>query len=335
MDYGSLCIKGGGVYATDWGDIYIGGKIVVNNNTNTSGSGKNNFYLEDDSTFLNHAAAQTTAVPDKPFTEGAYIGLYSNTVDFCISDTNSKFVENSIKYLHSDLPTKVIRSKYMKNFGNHSYQFFYESISSNNIPTIMYVQSNNQYVISASCNDNSRTINVILDTAYKKNYAFNNIALNELIRVTYNKEGAELAGFYDIRNFAVPQEYKLTGADGTYSFWTVTIEWLCTAHEDQNGDYACDKCGEYALSGATVSGYNAQTQKATVFTTEAGKYTLVFADYENGILENVDIVEYEFKEGFNFVEQENKAFSLGTDDKVMLWYDMTSIIPVCKALPIE
>ena len=68
---------------------------------------------------------------------------------------------------------------------------------------------------------------------------------------------------------------------------------------------------------------------------KAGKYAVVFADYENEKLANVDIVEYEFKEGINAVPQEIISFTLASGDKVMLWYDMVNLAPVCEALTVK
>ena len=49
----------------------------------------------------------------------------------------------------------------------------------------------------------------------------------------------------------------------------------------------------------------------------------------------MDIVEYEFTLGVNTVPQENKTFVLENGDKVMLWYDLINLVPVCDALTIK
>ena len=81
--------------------------------------------------------------------------------------------------------------------------------------------------------------------------------------------------------------------------------------------------------------YNSQTKEATVFVTKPSRYSLIFADYENESLKNVDIVEYDFAEGINTVVQEVTSFALASGDKVMLWYDMINLVPVCEALTIK
>ena len=72
-----------------------------------------------------------------------------------------------------------------------------------------------------------------------------------------------------------------------------------------------------------------------MFIAEAGNYSLVFADYENNSLENVDIVKCDFKEGTNVIPQGTENFTLADGDKVMLWYDMIDQVPVCKELTIK
>ena len=72
-----------------------------------------------------------------------------------------------------------------------------------------------------------------------------------------------------------------------------------------------------------------------MFFTKPGRYSLIFADYENKQLNNTDIVDYTFKAGVNVVPQADKSFVLASDDKVMLWYDMINLVPVCEALTIK
>ena len=94
----------------------------------------------------------------------------------------------------------------------------------------------------------------------------------------------------------------------------------------------------YRLSLVKQSGiiaYNKNSKEIVADIKEAGKYIVVFADYENGCFANVDIVEYDFKEGINIVPQEVTSFALGSGDKVMLWSDMTKLVPICDALTIK
>jgi hypothetical protein len=127
---------------------------------------------------------------------------------------------------------------------------------------------------------------------------------------------------------------RLIHQDSTYELVTLHMNWICVNHEDSDCDSYCDYCDKN-LAEATIVEYNAQTKEATVFVSEAGTYSLVFADYENNCLANVDIVEYEFTEGINVVPQEITTFTLASGDKVMLWHDMVNLVPVCDALTIN
>jgi len=65
----------------------------------------------------------------------------------------------------------------------------------------------------------------------------------------------------------------------------------------------------------------------------AGTYSLVFADYEGGRLENIDIVPVNVtadKLG-EITLASVKGVTLATSDKIMLWSDMTSFVPLCDA----
>lgn len=97
---------------------YIGGTIVVRDNIKTGTTNKNNFFISDTDAYLNHAAGQPE-VPNKPLTEGAYVGITTKNVDFCMSDSDSRFTMNSVNYLSADTSPYMIRPVYNKADGNH------------------------------------------------------------------------------------------------------------------------------------------------------------------------------------------------------------------------
>jgi hypothetical protein len=69
----------------------------------------------------------------------------------------------------------------------------------------------------------------------------------------------------------------------------------------------------------------------------AGVYRVIFADYENGALANIDIVTKEVLEaeiGTVTVDMQ-KDFVLGTGDKVMLWDNIINMIPLCEAYEVK
>ena len=84
---------------------------------------------------------------------------------------------------------------------------------------------------------------------------------------------------------------------------------------------------------AAIESYDAAEQKASVISAAAGTATLVFADYEGGVLSNIDIVPVTLIKGVNVIAQE-KLFALGKDDKIMLWENMSTLKPICQELVI-
>ena len=92
---------------------------------------------------------------------------------------------------------------------------------------------------------------------------------------------------------------------------------------------------QIAVWNAVCWAYNKNRKEIVADIKEAGKYVVIFADYEGNRLANVDMVEYEFTEGINVVPQEITSFALGSGDKVMLWYNMDDIVPVCDALTVK
>ena len=114
--------------------------------------------------------------------------------------------------------------------------------------------------------------------------------------------------------------------------WTDYIVGKCD-HGGEDAVYdngICDTCGE-ALETVIVA-YDKDAKSATVTVKEAGTYSLIFANYgEGNRLDKVDIVEFNFVKGINTVPQELIDFTLSTDDKVMLWKDMTNLVPLCEA----
>ena len=67
-------------------------------------------------------------------------------------------------------------------------------------------------------------------------------------------------------------------------------------------------------------------------------YSVVFADYEQGKLKNIDIVPVTVSEsqtGKVTVNMQKETFSLDADDKVMLWSSMTDITPMCEKFKVK
>ena len=328
--------KGSGVYATDWGDIYLGGTAVVKDNITITNIIYRDFFLEDDDVVINHAAGQNADVPNKPLTDGAQIVIDPKKSGYCISDSDSRFNMESIQYLSSGNGVCVVGGIYDENGGNNKYKIysFYTS-STFAPPRVESVTSESDIVSQVSVDNNSHVITLTADMKAQKSGELKSVKLNALIDATFNKEGVRIVDMDSYRDFTKSQKFMIMDTDKLYTVYTVKVEWVCSEHTDEDGDYVCDDCKEYTLSNATIVNYNAQTQEATIFVPEAGKYALIFADYEDTRLANVDIVEYDFVEGINIVPQEITNFTLTSGDKVLLWYDMINLVPVCEALTIK
>lgn len=330
--------EGAGVYATDWGDMYIGGTIEVKNNSFKTGGGVSNLYMKDDDVYLNHAVAQSEKVPNKPLTAGAYIGMYGEDRDYCVSDSDSRFDINSIKYLHADDSSCFVCAVYDQEGENHSYKIYYNDANNTEVqmPHIKTVKSASQvYLEELHFDYNNQSILIESDATIKRLGLLEDCPLSYILDITFEHEGTRIIGLDEKRDLTKPQEYVVMGKDGTYTFCTTSVKWVCQSHEDKDGNGICDLCEEYILTECTIVDYNADTKEAIVFITEPGRYTLIFAGYQNKKLVNVDVVEYDFKEGINIVSQINKTFAIGKGDKVMLWYDMIDLVPVCNALTLN
>ncbi len=144
---------------------------------------------------------------------------------------------------------------------------------------------------------------------YRKFYTSYNSSTNPVINTdnitpSNNFDNTKRAGFYGLMNDFSVYNYALSDAE---------IAAL-----------AAD---------AAIESYDAAEQKASVISAAAGTATLVFADYEGGVLSNIDLVPVTLIKGVNVIAQE-KLFALGKDDKIMLWENMSTLKPICKELVI-
>ena len=332
----NMADKGAGVYATDWGDMYIGGTIVVKDNIFKNGSGKSNFYLEDNDAYLNNAAGQNDEVPNKPLSVGAYIGISGGDTDYCVSDSDSRFDKYCIKYIHSDDDSRVVRGVYDEDSKNHTYKVYLNDVNNSKVkvPRIKTVEEGSWYLVNEITFDyENQSIFITSDITLKGRQELVNNSLSRITKITFEHDGIQFIGYDEKRNLTEPQEYILMMEDGSYNIFTTSLEWECPCiyRDDINVDGICDLCGKYIFR---VIDYNAQTKEATVVARTAGEYALVFAAYDAKGLENVEVVEYNFKEGINVVPQK-KDFELHSGDRIMLWQDMIKYTPLCDALALK
>jgi hypothetical protein len=72
---------------------------------------------------------------------------------------------------------------------------------------------------------------------------------------------------------------------------------------------------------------------AVVYAREAGTYSVIFVDYEDDNLNNAEIVKVTLAKGeAKTVARKNTSYTLSEGDMVMMWKDMTNIVPACEAL---
>lgn len=79
----------------------------------------------------------------------------------------------------------------------------------------------------------------------------------------------------------------------------------------------------------------ADKKSATVVLDKAGTYTIVFADYEDNRLANVETFEVTVTKPQTVRVISDKDFTLGTGDKIMLWDNLENLTPMCEAYEVK
>jgi hypothetical protein len=222
------------------------------------------------------------------------------------------------------------------NGGNHKYKIYYnDNNGRDKKPQIQTITPKSDIISQTSADSESNVITLTAEMSAKKLGTLENAKLSSLIDVAFDMEGVQIVNSDGFRDFTKPQSFMVMRSDNVYFLYNVKVEWSCVQHEDADKNYICDYCEEFISTVFDIAKYDEINMEAVVIAPEAGTYTLIFADYEGGNLENLDIVKYNFKKGVNTVSQTDVRFALGTGDKVMLWYDLINLVPVCDALIIE
>ena len=332
---------GGGMVVKKNGKVYLGGDIVIDGNAElNSNLSTDNLHLYDSGVSIHNARGQEASVPNKPLTDGAKIGIsaeyYGVNTYRCLSGDGSKFNQGDCRYFYSSEGDYYIRPEYTSDEENHKYKLYLTTKNRYDakFPKIESVAvKNSELLQSAVINTDTQTITLI--GYIDKKDEFKKIALDSLINYSLNADASSVLDSKTLCDFTSSAEFIIMSDKEIYDLCTVVMDWVCEQHRDTNGDYTCEYCKEYMLSNFEILNYNTETREATVFVTKPGKYSLIFADYEDNHLANVDIVEYDFVEEINVVPQEVTKFTLASDDKVMLWYDLINLVPVCDALTIK
>lgn len=85
-------------------------------------------------------------------------------------------------------------------------------------------------------------------------------------------------------------------------------------------------------------GFAGYTADGVVFNIPtAGKYVLVFADYDDARLNSTDIVTFTVTADNvgEITKQSETGVTIGTGDKIMLWQGMTTLAPLCESFIVE
>lgn len=328
---GGIYHAGGGILgSSDQGKIYLGGDTKIYGNSG-KGYENSNLYLEDDDKFIYRAAGQTSDIPNAPFKDGAVIGVSAYYPDSCISGENNGFSWTDYRVFFTDSNTCFIRPTYTEDGWDEIFTLNISTVEKNTKTEVVSVEVANTNLVHSVSLD--REAQVITITGYlDKKSSFYRIALKDLIKrhVSVNFFDLDTPNYYN--DFTVPHTFRIVSYDdGSYNIFKVVTEWICINHKDEDCDCKCDYCDVEVFN---ILNYNAETKEATVFAPKAGKYTLIFADYEGTRLASSDVVEYNFKQGVNTISQV-KSLVLTAGDKIMLWQNMTNLTPVCKELTIE
>ena len=84
-----------------------------------------------------------------------------------------------------------------------------------------------------------------------------------------------------------------------------------------------------------IESYNVAENAAYISVPVAGTYTVIFADYDDDRLSNVEAQEIIVTEAGIVPIRITEGFSLEQGDKIMLWSDLAEFKLFCEALTIE
>ena len=291
--------------ATVWGmDIY-GGTIIANGGANAPGIRTGALYMSGGNVTANGGENSTEGI----YVYGAKNALYTNPLEITGGVLNTSVIRPN--QTDSDVGIVVL----------------------NEGSAVDEVIDSNVY-----CNVNNDTIVTNGTKYYKINNSIDTEKASvEFLAGTTTLSSKEYAKAGDVVTLAV------TPADG-YEISDVKVNG--DVIDEIDGDYEFimpDELAEITVAFAGDSTesyewnieYDAANHQAIVTAKDAGEYTVIFADYENGRLNDVDCVPVTLELGENTVPQTYTSITLSKDDKVMIWNNMTELVPACTALIIE
>ena len=160
---------------------------------------------------------------------------------------------------------------------------------------------------------------------------------NEYISAVIQNKSGEITHYGRIANVQT--------ATGTVeidlSAYDMNENELYVFNEQYNGNYKTDYASELVsispdadeITEFGIVALGADKKSTEVTIPVAGTYTVIFVDYENSQLKNVDIVKKEFGVG-KFPVSAVQDIALEAGDKIMLWDDILTQKPMCDSFEI-
>ncbi|MBQ2392040.1 MAG: hypothetical protein II306_09800, partial [Clostridia bacterium] len=215
--------KGGGMYVESYSDTYYGGDIQIFGNTNGNLYLDNPDILGDNTSQIFNACGQNGS-PNKPLTDGAYIGIHVSNINKQLTGFTSRFNEGDFRYFHPDISSYFIRSVYKPNGEGNDHRLYFN--------TWGHEDARYPRVKSVSVKDSNLLTDAVLDydtqtitlTAHntRKNF-FERAVLSDIIECTYDKDIYYLYQMDYMRDLREPQEYKIMSDNGTYVLCKVNV----------------------------------------------------------------------------------------------------------------
>ena len=128
-------------------------------------------------------------------------------------------------------------------------------------------------------------------------------------------------------SYEIGKSYTFKSDTTLYAVWN--------EHSDENKDYICDKCGETILDKFEIAEYDSSEETAKILIPKEGTYTVILADYEDKKLANIQTtVIITTSESVAYVPI-TEGFKLENGDKIMIWENLDSLVPLCDAYTIN
>jgi hypothetical protein len=114
--------------------------------------------------------------------------------------------------------------------------------------------------------------------------------------------------------------------NGTYTVYTVVVEWVCSEHADEDNNHICDYCGEYIISDVPVITCDQELFKIYNLEEEA---IFIVAGYSGEKLNDVKIIPLSQSSQITLAST-GLDTSKSNTIKAFLWKDLKTLLPLCR-----